>query len=1165
MDKKNCGDYEVTCSSCGRPWAVCKEKGGCSKCGDVRFCEYGRKASGCIREKQPGCPMQAVIPSVTVDTVNGIKGLSDCLVHVADINTTYYIDDQHRLLTTWGGPVSVYDYDFDENPLNLRNQMAYDTANNILAIYDKAGVAYKVPISNLDNDYNVMVNKPQINGHELIGNKTSTELGLQSELTAGANIQINDNTISATDTTYTAGQNVQINDNVISATDTTYTAGDGVEIDGTEVKAKIGDSLEFGDNGEIDVSDPAPEGFFDGEATMNAFGSSISVIGSAHAPFNEVVIYGDSSQNGTPDPTNEIKINTVTGEQIVSISDTASSNQVLHVDLGVLELCKIENAADYIYKNNDDQWYMHKEIGHIKLEHPTWYAINGTSASSSATSSNGAFTLNYGANGISQITGSAKSNYMTWMAQTVTGNSGANSMIDKTFVQRSGTNDRLYYRNTNLIGTTGDQLSSMMSNQDFYFVLPSPEETLITDASLVEQLELLSMAKTYHGATTINVSGELPMNLSVSIYKDNWNGHTSGAGKWLDDTYSKFDAGIDKSRASYIFPKFADDQVSGDSSIIKYRGRAIMIDCNNTHAWASVKAMLDDNNVSHIDYLVISHYHGDHAGNFYNLHQYGYIDSTTKLYMPAEVTAFSFGQTEMNAVKNYCQANGLDYYVPSEYERLVIDDLSITFFNCDAQTLDTLYGPTDSYNNVSTVCLIEHGIVRSFFGGDIEKLAQHRVIEEGFIKGRVSLQKIDHHGIDPEADEDYLRIIDPIYAVQEGGIGSYSKNDYGQCRETTVFSHNGTKIFPNVLQDDYIRFESTTSGLKCIAGKTQHLGSRFYNNAIYVDASVVATAYQDGTLDHPFREIMQAIPIIENEGTENVAIYLADGEYGSPYGTSSSPRNGVIIRTGKNTLVRIYGNTNDPSAVKLSQVVVSNANVRLQGLTIDLDRAIGNYGLDVGNANLSMQDVSVLSGTGVSTNKTAIHIAQKSDVTMTSVSVNDCAGGIDSSDSSLFLNSLNYGSNISGTKLLLNRSYCVTGNIGFATIADKRAFTQFNTKNRPSEILFDGTEAATITLPKSVSDYDWIEVTCSSTSDAIRWNSGRIYNKDKIAPLIERHDGNKLISKMAYVTFSGTNVAISNHCRLEFDGTNWSMNTTDTAIYVRKIIGGFNNTIDMRS
>ena len=43
------------------------------------------------------------------------------------------------------------------------------------------------------HDYNYLVNKPQINGHELVGEETSESLGLQRELTAGDNITIDEN------------------------------------------------------------------------------------------------------------------------------------------------------------------------------------------------------------------------------------------------------------------------------------------------------------------------------------------------------------------------------------------------------------------------------------------------------------------------------------------------------------------------------------------------------------------------------------------------------------------------------------------------------------------------------------------------------------------------------------------------------------------------------------------------------------------------------------------------------------------------------------------------------------------------------------------------------------------------------------------------------------
>lgn len=144
-----CGNCGTTCSQCGRPWAICKQDGGCkcNKCGDVKFCEYGKMANGCIREKQPGCPMQAVIPSVTIESIEGIKNLADCLVHVSDINTTFYIDDKHRPIVTWAGLISVSGYDVEANPKNFRGQVVYDTTADLLIVFDSQGVGHTFNVS----------------------------------------------------------------------------------------------------------------------------------------------------------------------------------------------------------------------------------------------------------------------------------------------------------------------------------------------------------------------------------------------------------------------------------------------------------------------------------------------------------------------------------------------------------------------------------------------------------------------------------------------------------------------------------------------------------------------------------------------------------------------------------------------------------------------------------------------------------------------------------------------------------------------------------------------------------------------------------------------------------------------------------------------------------
>lgn len=83
--------------------------------------------------------MVAVIPAITVADMTGIKNIADCFVHVENINTTFYVDDKHRLMITWAGPVEYDNYDYVSNPLRLRSQTVYDFLNNRAVFYNKLG------------------------------------------------------------------------------------------------------------------------------------------------------------------------------------------------------------------------------------------------------------------------------------------------------------------------------------------------------------------------------------------------------------------------------------------------------------------------------------------------------------------------------------------------------------------------------------------------------------------------------------------------------------------------------------------------------------------------------------------------------------------------------------------------------------------------------------------------------------------------------------------------------------------------------------------------------------------------------------------------------------------------------------------------------------------
>ena len=119
MDKK---DYYNNCEKCGRRFAPVSS--GCNYCNSCMQ-EFPCAMPACIKNKEPDCMAKAVIPSITVETADGITNLANCFVHVNENNTTYYIDDKHRPMITWAGPVEIEHYDYVANPLNLRSQTCY--------------------------------------------------------------------------------------------------------------------------------------------------------------------------------------------------------------------------------------------------------------------------------------------------------------------------------------------------------------------------------------------------------------------------------------------------------------------------------------------------------------------------------------------------------------------------------------------------------------------------------------------------------------------------------------------------------------------------------------------------------------------------------------------------------------------------------------------------------------------------------------------------------------------------------------------------------------------------------------------------------------------------------------------------------------------------------
>lgn len=133
------------CSKCGRTFSNVPAPKKCT-CGCKIIKRYKCTIPACLRKNAPTCPMTAVIPTKTVEHLSSMRGICNAFVHVTDINTTFYLDERSNPIVIWAGPVTVDNYDLDENPLRLRNQLLFttdDNDNEILVFYT-AQATYKI-------------------------------------------------------------------------------------------------------------------------------------------------------------------------------------------------------------------------------------------------------------------------------------------------------------------------------------------------------------------------------------------------------------------------------------------------------------------------------------------------------------------------------------------------------------------------------------------------------------------------------------------------------------------------------------------------------------------------------------------------------------------------------------------------------------------------------------------------------------------------------------------------------------------------------------------------------------------------------------------------------------------------------------------------------------
>ena len=386
----------------------------------------------------------------------------------------------------------------------------------------------------------------------------------------------------------------------------------------------------------------------------------------------------------------------------------------------------------------------------------------------------------------------------------------------------------------------------------------------------------------------------------------------------------------------FIFPKSI-NSVSGDIGIIKIYDKIILIDTFLSNKWEDVEAFLIRNNVSKIDYCILTHYHVDHVGNFINLVNNNFIDENTTIYLPAYSSLIEQNQTNYNlyiSIQNFLTTHEeLNYLIPSEGDFIEINDFKLTFYNCETQIF--INNNYIDYNDCSTICLIEYGNKKALFTGDASYRPFNRFLSSNMLNFKIDFYKIEHHGINNAFEPlPFLEKITPSFAYQSGFIVDTMKNNFSQSTTCSFLRDINCKIFSSYNNDNDIIFNISHNDINCVGKENLFIGSKMLEKTVIVDGSS-SNIIQDGSQNYPFKDLSEAISQISKNKNFKYTIILKSGEYNNTHEQSAKNRTKI---TNMNVLIKSESNNTNDVIIK-NGFDVNNSNVIIQNVIIEANNS----------------------------------------------------------------------------------------------------------------------------------------------------------------------------------------------------------------------------------
>lgn len=268
------------------------------------------------------------------------------------------------------------------------------------------------------------------------------------------------------------------------------------------------------------------------------------------------------------------------------------------------------------------------------------------------------------------------------------------------------------------------------------------------------------------------------------------------------------------------------DVGQGDSALVMCDGESMIIDGGNKDQSSQVIKVIDENRVTALKYVVLSHPHNDHYG--------GLIDVMHQGYKIGKVICNSDGKGKDNeqddsndpgkysGFQNFVAAvgdNGKTITVPKKGQTYRLGSAKIEVISTGSKT---------NNGNNSLVLLITYKDYSFMFTGDMPVAQQKEYFEEANEKyGDVSkapsltVLKVPHHGaelFEENLNYGFLKAVNPQYAI----ISADKSSQYHHPSSLVLqrLDDNDSKIYRTdllgniivTIQDDVFRIEPKLTG-----------------------------------------------------------------------------------------------------------------------------------------------------------------------------------------------------------------------------------------------------------------------------------------------------------------------------------------------------------------